>query len=174
MSELTDYLVCEVERLAKGDAHLALIAANTAHIVFGDVRSRSSIPMASIVEATREFAGAMGLRSVGLFGTRFTMQGRFFPNVFSKAGVEIVQPRQDEQAYIHDKYVNELLNGTFAPARAKRCSGWLIRNGNETEVMLILAGSELPLLLTDLKAASVPLLDTRDIHIKAAVKLAWS
>jgi aspartate/glutamate racemase len=39
---------------------------------------------------------------------------------------------------------------------------------------VILAGSELPLLLTDLKAASVPLLDTRDIHVKAAVKLAWS
>jgi aspartate racemase len=79
LSELTDYLVCEVERLAKGDADLALIAANTPHIVFDDVRLRSSIPMVSIVEATREFARAMGLRRVGLFGTRFTMQGRFFP-----------------------------------------------------------------------------------------------
>jgi aspartate racemase len=59
LSELTGYLVCEVERLAKGDADLALIAANTRHIVFDDVRSRSSIPLASIVEATREFARAM-------------------------------------------------------------------------------------------------------------------
>jgi aspartate/glutamate racemase len=39
---------------------------------------------------------------------------------------------------------------------------------------VILAGTELPLLLTDPKAASVPLLDTTDIHVKAAVKLAWS
>jgi len=161
LSELTDYLVYEVERVAKGDAHLALIAANTAHIVFGDVRSRSSIPMASIVEATREFARAMGLRSVGLFGTRFTMQGRFFPNVFSKAGVEIVQPRQDEQAYIHDKYVNELLNGTLR-ASTREALLRLVDTQRERDRSdaVILAGSELPLLLTDLKAASVPLLDT--------------
>jgi aspartate racemase len=163
------------ERLAKGDADLALIAANTPHIVFGDVRSRSSIPMASIVEATREFARAMGLRRVGLFGTRFTMQGRFFPNVFAKAGVEIVQPRQDEQAYIHDKYVNELLNGTLR-ASTREALLRLVDTQRERDRSdaVILAGSELPLLLTDLKAASVPLLDTRHIHVKAAVRLAWS
>jgi aspartate racemase len=103
------------------------------------------------------------------------MQGRFFPNVFSKAGVEIVQPRQDEQAYIHDKYVNELLNGTFR-ASTREALLPLVDTQRERDRSdaVILAGSELPLLLTDLKAASVPLLDTRDIHVKAAVKLAWS
>ena len=165
----------EVERLAKGDADVALIAANTPHIVFDDVRSRSPIPMVSIVEVTCEFARAMGLRRVGLFGTRFTMHGHFYPDVFSKAGIEIVSPRGDEQAYIHDKYVNELLNGTF---RASTREGLLRLVDTQRERdridAVILAGTELPLLLTDSKAASVPLLDTTDIHVKAAVKLAWS
>jgi aspartate racemase len=114
LPELTEYLVEEVERLAKAAADLALLAANTPHIVFDDVRSQVSIPMVSIVEATREVARAMGLQRLGLFGTRFTMQGHFYPDVFSKAGLEIVPPRDEEQAFIHDKYVNELSNGTFA------------------------------------------------------------
>jgi aspartate racemase len=175
LSELTDYLVYEVERLAKGDANLALIAANTPHIVFDEVRSRSPIPMVSIVEATCEFVSAMGLRRVGLFGTRFTMQGHFYPDVFSKAGIEIVPPREDEQAYIHDKYVNELLHGTF---RGSTREGLLrlvdAQRARDRIDAVILAGTELPLVLTDPKAASIPLLDTTDIHVKAAVKLAWS
>jgi aspartate racemase len=113
LTELTDYLVHEVERLAKAAADIVLIAANTPHIVFDDIRSRSPVPMVSIVEATRDVVRAMGLHRVGLFGTRFTMQGRFYPDVFSIIGIDIVPPRDDEQAYIHDKYVNELLNGTF-------------------------------------------------------------
>ena len=113
LPELTEYLVGEVERLARAAADLALLAANTPHIVFDDVQSHVSIPMVSIVEATRDVARAMGLQRLGLFGTRVTMQGHFYPDVFSKAG-SMVPPRDDEQAFIHDKYVNELLNGTFA------------------------------------------------------------
>jgi len=107
LAELTGYLVHQVERLAKAAADIVLIAANTPHIVFDDVRSRSPVPMVSIVEATRDVVRSMGLQRVGLFGTRFTMQGRFYPNVLSTAGIDVVPPRDDEQAYIHDKYVNE-------------------------------------------------------------------
>ena len=124
LTELTDYLVEEVERLAKAMADLVLIAANTPHIVFDDVRSRSPVPLVSIVEATRDVVRSMGLQRVGLFGTRFTMQGRFYPNIFSTAGIDVVPPRDDEQAYIHDKYVNELLHGSFSSVRVKGCCGW--------------------------------------------------
>jgi len=46
------------------------------------------------------------LRRLGLFGVRFTMQRRFYPDVFSKAGIALVVPEQSEQAYIHDKYMS--------------------------------------------------------------------
>jgi aspartate racemase len=174
LPELTEYLVEEVERLAKAAADLALLAANTPHIVFDDVRSRVSIPMVSIVEATRDVARAMGLQRLGLFGTRFTMQGHFYPDVFAKAGLEIVAPRDDEQAFIHDKYVNELLNGTFADGTRDALLRLVAQRARDRIDAVILAGTELPLILTDPKAASIPLLDTTDIHVKAAVKLAWA
>src|SRR5208282_6142060 len=120
MSEVTDYLSEEMQRLARAGADVGLFAANTPHIVFDDLQRRSPIPLISIVEATREAAEELGLRSLGLFGIRFTMQGHFYPDVFSKAGITLVVPNEKEQGYIHDKYMNELVKGVFLPETRER------------------------------------------------------
>ena len=52
LSEVTAYLSGEIERLARAGANVGLLTANSAHIVF-DLQRRSSIPLISIVEATR-------------------------------------------------------------------------------------------------------------------------
>jgi aspartate racemase len=174
LPELVDYLVRELQRLMRGGADLGLIAANTPHIVFDDIRARSPLPLVSIVEAARDAVRAGGFHRVGLFGTRFTMQARFYPDVFSIAGVEIIAPEQDEQAYIHDKYVNELLIGLFSPTTRDGLLAIVdalkVRDGVQA---VLLAGTELPLLLTDSTAASVPLLDTTAVHVQAAAWMAW-
>jgi len=103
LADLTEYLVVEVQRLARAGADFGLLAANTPHIVFDDVRQQSPIPLLSIVEATCEAAKALALRRLGLLGTRFTMQGRFFPDVFAREGITLVVPAPDEQDYVHDK-----------------------------------------------------------------------
>ncbi len=78
----------EIQRLARAGAECGLVAANTPHIVFDEVRRQSPIPLISIVEATCEHAKALGLRKLGLFGTRSTMQGNstrmFFPKKESR------------------------------------------------------------------------------------------
>jgi aspartate racemase len=84
---LRDYLLSEIGILARAGASLASIAANTPHIVFDEVRERSPIPLVSIVETTRDAARDRGLTRLGLFGTKFTMQGRFYPDVFSRSGL---------------------------------------------------------------------------------------
>ena len=65
----------------------------------------------SIVNATCDTARALHLGRVGIFGTRFTMEGRFYSDVFSTAGIDLVAPRDDERAYIHEKYMGELVRG---------------------------------------------------------------
>ena len=106
LSEVTAYLSGEMERLARAGADVGLFAANTPHIVFDQLQRRSSIPLISIVEAARDAAEELGLRRLGLFGVRFTMQGRFYPDIFSKAGIALIVPEESEQAYIHDKYMS--------------------------------------------------------------------
>ena len=105
LGEAADYLLDEVRRLARAGADFGLIAANTPHIVFDDLERRSPIPLLSIVQATCDAAKALRLKRVGLFGTRFTMLGRFYPDLFGREGIEIVVPDLDDGTYIHDRYM---------------------------------------------------------------------
>src|SRR5207253_1987583 len=93
LDQLADFLAAEVEKLADAGADFGLLASNTPHIVFPQLRERSPIPLISIVECACHAAKEMGLKKLGLFGMRFTMQGTFYPEVFSKAGMALIVPK---------------------------------------------------------------------------------
>lgn len=171
---LTACLVAELRRLASAGAALGILAANTPHIVFDDVARQAPIPLVSIVEAACQEALNRGLERVGLLGTRFTMQARFYPDVFTPRGVEVVVPTADEQAYIHERYTTELLRNIFLP-RTRDGLLRIVERLRERDVVdgVILGGTELPLLLRDDTLTSVPLLDTTRIHARAAVAHVW-
>jgi aspartate racemase len=171
---LTDLLVGEIDALARAGAGLGMIAANTPHVVYDDVRRRAAIPLVSIVEAACDEAKRLGLRKVGLFGTRFTMQGRFYADVFSPAGIAIVTPAPAEQTYIHDKYMAELVNGVFNLETRDALFAIAERLRTEEGIDgLILGGTELPLILRPNKGAKIPFLDTTAIHARRAVAELW-
>ena len=164
------YPLQAVERLARAGADFALFAANTPHLAFDLVRLRSPLPLLSIVEATREAARTLGLKRLGLFGTRFTMQGGFYPAAFEAAGIDLTLPSPEEQRFIHEKYVGELIHGIFLPETRARFLEITNRLRVEAEIDgLILGGTELPLLLREVCDLSIPLLDTAAIHVERAV-----
>jgi|SRR5882724_3609988 len=167
---MADYLVEEIGRLILAGATFGLISANTPHIVFDEVASRSSIPLISIVEATCTAAKAKRLKRLALFGTRYTMQATFYPKVFSREGIELLLPGPDDQTYIHDKYLNELVSGKFLPATRTGLLAIVdrLKTGSDLDGV-ILAGTELPLILRDSEHNGIPLLDTTEIHCEAAV-----
>ncbi|MBI2683127.1 MAG: amino acid racemase [Acidobacteriales bacterium] len=170
LDEVTGMLSGAIEQLARGGAEFALLASNTPHIVFDRLAARARIPLLSIVEAAAAHARARGLRKPALFGTRFTMQGRFFPEVFTRTGIALAVPRPEEQIYIHDKYMNELLNNQFLPDTRAGLVAIVERMRAEEGIDgVVLAGTELPLILRDAPGAGVPFLDTTRIHVEAAV-----
>ncbi|HJY76396.1 MAG TPA: amino acid racemase [Burkholderiales bacterium] len=167
---LTDYLSDEIQRLSRAGAHLALLASNTPHVVFDSLRERSPIPLVSIVEATCSAVRALGLKRPGLIGTRFTMQGSFYPEVFSKHGISLLKPSESDQAFIHDKYIGELAKGVFLTETRERILGIAGRMRKELRMDgLILGGTELPLLLRTDSLDGMPLLDTAKIHVDDAL-----
>jgi aspartate racemase len=170
MDAFTEYLVGEIERLARAGADFGALASNTPHLVFDELRRRSPIPLISIVESTCDAAQALGLKRVALFGTSFTMQGRFYPEVFAKAGLTIVVPQGDEQAYIHEKYMKDLLNNIFLPETRERLLAIVDRmKARDNMEALILGGTELPLILRDTEHNGIPFLDTTKIHVERIV-----
>jgi len=164
------YLVDAVETLARAGADFGLMSANTPHIVFDEVSRRSRIPLISIVEAACEAAKATHRKRLALFGTRFTMQGRFYPEVFARAGIALVVPEPSEQNFVHEKYMGELLLGVF---RDETRAGLLaivdqLRERDGIDGVL-LGGTELPLILRQDSHHGIPFLDTTKIHVERAI-----
>jgi aspartate racemase len=170
LDQLADYLAEAVSKLADGGADFGIISANTPHLVFDQVQARTSLPLISIVEAASAEVRAKGIARIGLLGTRFTMQAKFYPDVFSRNGIALVIPKPEEVAYIHDKYVNELLKGLALSDTRVGLERVTARMKSEDQIeAILLAGTELPVILKEDTAAGVPLLDTTKIHVEAAV-----
>ena len=168
---LADYIAASLERLARAGAQLGLIAANTPHIVFDEVQQRSAIPLISIVQAAADRARALGLRRIALLGTGFTMRGRFYPETFSRAGVELITPADAEKEMIHAAYIGELLKNEFLPATRDAILGIVERMRRDDGIeAVVLAGTELPLLLRGAEPEGLAFLDTTLIHVAAAVE----
>ena len=170
LADLTEYLLQQIRKLAEAGADFGALSANTPHLVFDALRRRSPIPLISIVEVTCQAAKASGLKRLGLLGTRFTMAARFFPEVFAQAEITLVVPDAAEQEYIHDKYMNELVNGVFLPATRDGMLAIIERLRAEDHISgIILGGTELPLLLGGVKDAGIPFLDTTHLHVEQIV-----
>ena len=170
LSAMADYLVGEIGKLARGGATFALISANTPHIVFDEVALESPIPLLSIVEATCAAAKARKLKRLALFGTRYTMRATFYPEVFSREGIELLVPNPEDQTYIHKKYLNELVLGKFLPETRAGLLAIVDRMKANSDIEgVVLAGTELPLILREAEHKEIPFLDTTQIHCEAAV-----
>lgn len=159
-----------LESLARAGADLALLAANTAHIVFPTLVERSPLPLLSIVEATYAEARRRALTRLAILGTGYTMGARFYPDLFEPRGIALVLPEESERKWIHEIYLNELIPGLFLPETRSRLltivDNIRVREGIDG---VILAGTELPLILRQESHNGVPFLDTTAIHVDAAI-----
>src|SRR4051812_26970134 len=170
LSGMANYLLEAIEKLVRAGADFGIISANTPHVVFDELVPKSRIPLISIVEATRAAAKARNLKRLALIGTRYTMRATFYPKVFARDGIELLVPNPDDQDYIHDKYMNELVPGTFLPDTRAGLLAIVDRMKATSNIDgVILAGTELPLILRDLTHNGIPFLDTTEIHVEAAV-----
>jgi aspartate racemase len=170
LGKVADMLSGAIEKLHLAGADLAALTANTAHIVFDELQERSAIPLISMVEAACDKVQELGLNSVALFGTRYTMEAPFYPKVFSRTGVKLVIPNAEEQDYIHGIYLGQLLKDVFLPeTRTKLLEIVDTMRAREGIQATILGGTELPLLLRDEEHNGLPLLDTTAIHVDRLV-----
>ncbi len=167
---LTEYLSESLRRLAGAGVDFAAITANTPHIVFDDLAARSPVPLVSIVDACARHVRERGLVRLALLGTRFTMEAPFYPTVCARHGIAVISPDASERAWVHERYVGELLRGDFRDD-TRRLFISLIDRLREREAVdgVILAGTELPLLLSTPVIAGLPALDTTALHVAAIV-----
>jgi aspartate racemase len=167
---LIEYLLSSLDRLAGARVDFAAMTANTPHIVFDDLVARSPVPLVSIVEVCAQEARRRGLGRLALLGTRFTMEGSFYPMVCARYGIAVVPPNDTDRAWLHERYVGELLRGEFRDDTRRQLVSLISRLRDEERIDgVILGGTELPLLLSAPVVADVPALDTTALHVAAIV-----
>jgi aspartate racemase len=154
--------------LEDAGAEFILMAANSPHAVFDDVDAQAEVPMLSIVEVTAKTAERNGLKNLLLLGIRFTMQSSFYQDACTGRGIDVTVPREDEQDRINAIIFDELARGIIRDESRDELLGIIDRYDVDG---VILGCTELPLIL-DQRHTSVPLLDTVELHIQAALDLA--
>jgi aspartate racemase len=170
---LVDYLNGEIQKLINGGAEFVVLASNTPHIVFDQLQKKTKIPLISIVDATVKCAKSRGLKKLGLFGLKSTMQDGFYQAGFAKENMDMVIPSIKSQEYIHEKYLGEFVKGIFLPETKKAFID--IVNGmieHDTIDGLVLGGTELPLILQEKDFTDLVLLNTTEIHVDRILEYA--
>lgn len=163
-------LISGIDALYKAGADFAFISSNTPHIVFERINKKSPIPLISIVEETCKSANKLGMKKIGLLGTKFTMKNNFFQKVFDKSNIDIVVPKKEEQEYIHNKLMNEIELGQFLDETRNELLNIVKRMLNEDSIEGVILGcTELPLILTK-DEFGIPFLNTTKIHVESVIK----
>ena len=157
--------------LEDAGADFLILCANTSHKFCPAVEQRVSIPILHIADAVVEAIRARGMRTVGLLGTRYTMQEDFYLPRLEAAGIRVLLPEAAEMEEVNRIIYEELCVGTVKESSRDTLSALAetMRRGGAEGV--ILGCTELGMILKD-EDAAIPLLDTVKIHSEAAVRMA--
>jgi len=154
--------------LVAGGARCILIGSNTMHRVAPEVEAGAGVPLVHIVDATARAILQTSARTVGLLGTRLTMEQDFYTDHLALHGIACVTPLLEDRVEVNRIIFDELFLGAIRPASRARLAAivsGLVERGAEA---VILGCTELPLILRQ-EDSPVPLHDTTRLHSLAAV-----
>ena len=153
-------------------ADFLLICTNTTHKVAPDIEAAIQIPLLHIADATAEVLVNLGIESVGLLGTAFTMEQEFYKRrLANNYGLRVLVPNEEDREIVHKAIYKELCLGKSEPGSKVeflRIIDTLAAQGAEA---VILGCTEIGMLVNQADT-SVKLLDTTAIHAKKAVEYA--
>ncbi|HEY84017.1 MAG TPA: aspartate/glutamate racemase family protein [Chloroflexi bacterium] len=159
------------QRLEAAGADFIIIATNTMHLVFNEVQTSVKTPMLSLLDVVGDAILEKGLKTVGLLGTKFTMEKPLYHNALAKKGITVLVPNANDREYVNQVIYDELVAGNI---RDESRAGYveiinkLTQQGAEG---VILGCTEIPLLVSE-SDAGLPLFNTTLIHAEAALDYA--
>ena len=161
-------LLAEAARgLERAGADCVLICTNTMHKVADAVRAATRLPLLHIAELTADELAAAGVSTVGLLGTRYTMEQDFYTRTLEERGITVLVPGEAERAFVNHVIFDELCLGTVSEASRRafvRIAGGLAERGARG---VILGCTEIGLLVRP-EDTPVRLFDTTEIHARRA------
>lgn len=172
--DLGKLLSSSARALRSAGADFLLIATNTMHLLADRIEAESGLPVLHIADAVSRHITNRGFKRVALLGTKFTMERPFYAErIASGSGAEVLTPEAADREAIHSIIYNELCCGVISENSRATVVTVIDRLAGSGAECAILGCTELPLLV---KAgdASVPVVDSVEVHVQEAARLALS
>ncbi|MFJ7141495.1 MAG: aspartate/glutamate racemase family protein [Pseudomonas protegens] len=169
--EAARILIDAAQRLQDGGAECLVLCTNTMHKVAQQIQAATAVPFLHIADPTAQAALAAGTLNVGLLGTAFTMEQAFLKSRLSQQGLNVLVPDTQERQAVHRIIYEELCVGIISDA-SRRVYQQVIESLKARGAQAVILGcTEIGLLLKP-EHSPLPLLDTTELHARAAVAFA--
>jgi aspartate racemase len=159
------------QSLQAAGADFVLIATNTMHLVVDQVRAAVDIPVLSMLDVVAAACLEQGMSTVGLLGTRFTMEKSFYQDALARKGLKVLVPGAEDREYVNRVIYEELVAGEIVPESQAGFLSIIQRLAARGAEGVVLGCTEIPLLVHQ-EDVDLPLLDTTVLHAQAALGLA--
>lgn len=164
-------LVDAARRLEAGGAECVVLCTNTMHKVAGQIQAAISVPFLHIAEPAGQAALDCGALTVGLLGTAFTMEQDFLKERLIAQGLQVLVPEAEDRQAVHRIIYDELCVGVISDASRARYQQVIEALAARGAQAIILGCTEISLLIKP-EHSELPLLDTTELHARAAVAFA--
>ena len=165
-------MAAAAKSLAAAGAEMLVLCTNTMHQVAPAIEAAVSIPFLHIADPTGEAIQAAGMGTVGLIGTRFTMERDFYKErLRQQHGLTVIVPQAAQREQVHRVIYEELCLGKIEPASRKLYRAVMADLVAQGAQAIILGCTEISLLV-GAEDAAVPLFDTTAIHARRAALIA--
>ncbi|TVM05783.1 MAG: aspartate/glutamate racemase family protein [Halomonas sp.] len=168
---LADLLVKHALRVEAAGADGLIIATNTMHRVAPQVEAALSIPLLHIADATAQALREDGVQTVGLLGTRFTMEQAFYRERLETQGITVLVPNDTQREEVHQIIYQELCRGVLDKNSRAAYLDVVEDLHRRGATGVILGCTEIGLLIKQ-HDTTVALYDTTLLHAKRGVEWA--
>ena len=161
-------LASEARGLRAAGADFLVLCTNTMHKVADQVEQASGLPLLHLADVTGDAVREAGLRTVGLLGTRFTMEQPFYTERMAARGLTVLTPEENQRELVHQVIYSELVHGEVreeSRRRYREVIDSLVARGASG---VVLGCTEIELLVRP-EDSPVPVFATTRLHAEAAV-----
>lgn len=168
-----ELLAQDAQKLEAAGAELIALCTNTMHTVAPVIEAAIDAPFVHVCDAIASEVKTLDLSTIGLLGTKFTMEQPFYRDRLEDAGISVVVPPPDEQEIIHNVIYDELVKGVLNRSSQEDFLDVIDRLGSAGAEGVIAGCTEIELLVSE-DDVFVPWFPSTELHAREIVRAAFN
>lgn len=168
--DMMSTLLCgAAQSLERAGADVVVLATNTMHKMADQIIASINVPFIHLADATADEIVSQGIETIGLLGTRYTMEMDFYKGRLEDKGLHVLVPDDQGRKDVHDIIYDELCQGVINERSRMRYQEIVAGLAKQGAGGIILGCTEIGMLI-GAQDVEIPCFDTTQIHVQAALE----